>query len=318
MPVKIKDGLPAVEALATENVFVMTDARAATQDIRPLSILVLNLMPTKIKTETQLLRVLGNTPLQVEVTFLRTATYNPTNTDPQHLDGFYTTFGQVQDRSFDGLVITGAPVERLNFTDVEYWAELVEILEWADENVYSSLFICWGAQAALYRYYGIDKYELERKVFGVFEHFATDPKNRLTRGFDEHFMAPHSRHTTVSEEDIAAHPDLELLAWSPEAGAYLAASVDGRRVFVTGHSEYDADTLDLEYRRDIAAGHSIDPPKNYYRNGEPDLGPVVTWRSHANLLFSNWLNYCVYQETPYNLNELIELNKLRKLAGQPY
>lgn len=304
MPVKIKQGLPAVQALARENVFVMTEDRAAQQDIRPLSILVLNLMPTKIATETQLLRVLANSPLQVEVEFMHTATYQPTHADPKHLAGFYTTFEQVRHRRFDGLIITGAPVEKLEFEDVEYWAELVDIMEWAERNVYSTLHICWGAQAGLYHHYGIGKHPVERKVFGIFEHSVTDTKNRLTRGFDDVFFAPHSRHTAVSDADILGCKKIELLAHSAEAGAYLAASKDGRHVFVTGHAEYDADTLDGEYRRDVAAGQTIDPPVNYYRDNDPDKLPVVTWRAHADLLFANWLNYCVYQETPYDLSEL--------------
>lgn len=317
MPVKIKDGLPAIRSLARENVFVMTDSRAAEQDIRPLSILVLNLMPTKIATETQLLRALGNSPLQVEVTFLHTATYRPTHADPLHLKGFYSTFEDVRDRNWDGLIITGAPVEKLDFEDVEYWDELVEIMDWADGNVYSTLYICWGAQAGLYHHYGIGKHPVDQKVFGVFAHKVRDSKNKLTRGFDDIFMAPHSRHTAVSADDIKACRHLELLARSEEAGAYLAASKDGRHVFVTGHAEYDADTLDKEYRRDLEAGLEIEPPRHYYQDDDPDKLPVVTWRAHAALLFTNWLNYCVYQETPYNLDELDELLKHEaKRAGR--
>jgi len=304
MPVKIKNGLPAEATLAQENVFVMTDLRASMQDIRPLHILVLNLMPTKETTETQLLRMLGNSPLQVEVTFLRTATYQARHTDPEYLEVFYSTFDEVADRHFDGLIVTGAPVENLNFTEVDYWPELVEIFDWAQRSVFSSLFICWGAQAALYYYYGIDKRPLARKCFGVFEHVVTDAKNKLTRGFDDVFWAPHSRHTTVAADDIRACPELDLLASSEEAGAFLAASLDGRQVFVTGHAEYEAETLKQEYERDVAAGLQIEAPKHYFPGDDPSATPVVRWRAHADLLFSNWLNYCVYQETPYDLTEL--------------
>ncbi len=304
MPVKIREGLPAADVLAAENVFVMTDRRAASQDIRPLNILVLNLMPAKQTTEAQILRLLGNSPLQVEVTFLHTASYSPKHTDHTHLEVFYETFDRVREQSFDGLIITGAPVELMEFEDVDYWAELVGIMEWADEHVFSTLAICWGAQAELYHHYGIGKHTVDEKVFGVFSHEVTDPKNKITRGFDDVFLAPHSRHTTVSVEDILAEPDLELLAVSPEAGVYLAASRDGRRVFVTGHAEYDAETLDIEYRRDLEAGLPIEMPRNYYRNDDPGQVPIVGWRAHGDLLFTNWLNYCVYQETPYDLHEL--------------
>jgi homoserine O-succinyltransferase len=260
MPVKIREGLPAVDVLAAENVFVMTDARAAAQDIRPLHILVLNLMPAKQTTEAQLLRMLGNSPLQVEVTFLHTASYASKHTDHDHLEVFYETFERIRDERFDGLIITGAPVELMAFEDVDYWDELVAIMQWADAHVYSTLAICWAAQAELYHHYGIGKETVPDKVFGVFEHTVTDPKNKITRGFDDVFLAPHSRHTTVRTQDILDEPDLELLAHSADAGVYLAASRDGRRVFVTGHPEYDAETLDLEYRRDVAAGLPIEPP----------------------------------------------------------
>ena len=304
MPVKIHDGLPAVDILAQENVFVMTDKRAAMQDIRPLKILVLNLMPTKEATEAQLLRVLSNSPLQIEVTFLQTATYQPTHIDPLHLNIFYNTFDEVRDKNWDGLIITGAPVEHLAFTEVEYWDELTSILDWAQKNVYSTLHICWAAQAGLFHYYGIDKRTLSSKVFGIFQHTVTDDKNKLTRGFDDVFFAPHSRHTTVLYQDIIDCEDLELLAYSDEAGAYLVASKDGRKVFVTGHAEYDGDTLKKEYQRDKAAGLDIEVPHNYFPGDDETKAPLVTWRAHANLLFSNWVNYCVYQETPYDLDEL--------------
>ena len=304
MPVKIHDGLPAVDILAQENVFVMTDKRAAMQDIRPLKILVLNLMPTKEATEAQLLRVLSNSPLQIEVTFLQTATYQPTHIDPLHLNIFYNTFDEVRDKNWDGLIITGAPVEHLAFTEVEYWDELTSILDWAQKNVYSTLHICWAAQAGLFHYYGIDKRTLSSKVFGIFQHTVTDDKNKLTRGFDDVFFAPHSRHTTVLYQDIIDCEELELLAYSEEAGAYLVASKDGRKVFVTGHAEYDGDTLKKEYQRDKAAGLDIEVPHNYFPGNDETKAPLVTWRAHANLLFSNWVNYCVYQETPYDLDEL--------------
>ena len=304
MPVKIHDGLPAVDILAQENVFVMTDKRAAMQDIRPLKILVLNLMPTKEATEAQLLRVLSNSPLQIEVTFLQTATYQPTHIDPLHLNIFYNTFDEVRDKNWDGLIITGAPVEHLAFTEVEYWDELTSILDWAQKNVYSTLHICWAAQAGLFHYYGIDKRTLSSKVFGIFQHSVTDDKNKLTRGFDDVFNAPHSRHTTVLYQDIIDCEDLELLAYSDEAGAYLVASKDGRKVFVTGHAEYDGDTLKKEYERDKISGLDIDVPHNYFPYDDTTLKPQVTWRAHANILFSNWVNYCVYQETPYDLDEL--------------
>jgi homoserine O-succinyltransferase/O-acetyltransferase len=305
MPVRIREGLPAVDVLAAENVFVMTDRRAASQDIRPLHLLVLNLMPAKQTTEAQLLRLLGNSPLQVEVTFLHTASYAPKHTDHTHLEVFYETFERIRDERFDGLIITGAPVELMAFEDVDYWDELVAIMDWADSHVYSTLAICWAAQAELYHHYGIGKETVPEKVFGVFEHAVTDPKNKITRGFDDVFLAPHSRHTTVRTQDILDEPDLELLAHSAEAGVYLAASRDGRRVFVTGHPEYDAQTLDLEYRRDVVAGLPIEPPRNYYPGDDPAQLPVVRWRAHGDLLVTNWLNYCVYQETPYDLHELV-------------
>ena len=304
MPVKIKDGLPAAATLARENVFVMTDKRAKAQDIRALHILVLNLMPTKEATETQLLRVLGNSPLQVEVTFLRTATYQAKHTAREHLAVFYSTFDEVRADHWDGLIVTGAPVETMRFTEVDYWPELVEIFDWAQSNVFSSLFICWAAQAALFYYYGIDKHPLAAKCFGVFEHTVTDAKNKLTRGFDDVFSAPHSRNTALAAADIKACAALDLLASSKEAGAYLVASKDGRQVFVTGHAEYEADTLKAEYERDRAAGLDVELPQHYFTDDDPNKEPIVRWRAHADLLFTNWLNYCVYQETPYDLTEL--------------
>lgn len=307
MPIKIPDGLPAGEALALENIFVMPQRRAATQDIRPLRIAILNLMPTKQATETQILRLLANTPLQVEVTLLRTGSYQSQNTSPDYLDSFYRTFDEVKEERFDGIVITGAPVENYDFKDVQYWDELVQLMDWADKNVFSTLYICWAAQAGLYHFYGVEKYPLNRKLFGVFPHVVLDRSHKLVRGFDETFMAPHSRHTTIKVSDAARIRDLDILATSQEAGLYLAASHDGRRVFVTGHSEYDAKTLELEYRRDLAAGKPIQIPKNYYPNDDDTLQPVVTWRAHGALLFANWLNYFVYQETPYDVSAIPDI-----------
>lgn len=304
MPVKIPDGLPAGHILASENIFVMTDKRAVEQDIRPLRIAILNLMPTKEATETQLLRLLGNTPLQVEITLLRTASYESKNTDREHLEDFYRTFDDVQNEFFDGLIVTGAPVEKMSFDQVAYWEELTAIMDWADSNVFSTFYICWAAQAALFHYYGVEKHPLPEKLFGVFEHRVLQPRHKLMRGFDDVFFAPHSRHTTIKESDILGVPNLDLLAYSPEAGVYLCASWDGRRIFATGHSEYDPETLGNEYRRDIAKGLDIPVPKNYYPDDDPSNPPRVTWRAHGNMLFGNWLNYFVYQETPFDLAQI--------------
>ncbi len=304
MPLKIPDGLPAAEALALENIFVMAQERAKTQDIRPLRIAIMNLMPTKQATETQLLRLLANTPLQVEITLLRTDSYQSQNTSQDYLRAFYRTFDEVKDEPFDGLVVTGAPVELIDFRDVQYWDELVRVMDWADRNVFSTLYICWAAQAALYHFYGVDKHTLNKKLFGVFEHNVLNRSHKLVRGFDEVFFAPHSRHTTIYVSDAARIADLDILCTSREAGVYLAASRDGKRVFVTGHSEYDAETLALEYRRDLAAGKVILPPKNYYPNDDDTQEPVVRWRAHGALLFANWLNYFVYQETPYDVSAI--------------
>lgn len=304
MPVKVPDTLPAVEALRQENIFVMTDRRALAQDIRPLRIAILNLMPTKETTETQLIRLLGNTALQVEITLLRTASYQSRNTDASHLISFYRTFDDVKDQRFDGLIVTGAPVEQMAFEEVAYWQELNKVLDWAGTHVFSSLFICWAAQAALYAYYGIDKIPLEEKLFGVYPHNVLCPTHPLLRGFDDTFYVPHSRHTTIPPESIAACEDLTLLATSKEAGFYLAASRDGSRVFATGHSEYDWDTLEREYLRDLDKGLPIAPPENYYPDNNPKNPPRVRWRAHANMLFANWLNYFVYQETPYDVSSI--------------
>jgi homoserine O-succinyltransferase len=304
MPVKIPDNLPAAQILHDENIFVMTEKRATSQDIRPLKIAILNLMPTKVLTETQLLRLIGNTPLQVDVVLLHMESHVSKNTAAEHLTAFYRTFSDVKDETFDGLIITGAPVEHLPFEEVDYWEELKEILEWKIHNVFSTFHICWGAQAGLYYHYGIPKYHMGKKLFGVYPHKVTKKNVKLLRGFDDVFYAPHSRYTEVRREDIEKVPDLEILAESPQAGIYIVASKDERQIYVSGHSEYDANTLLLEYERDIAKGLDIDPPENYFPDDDPSKPPLVTWRSHANLLFANWLNYYVYQETPYDLNQI--------------
>jgi len=304
MPVKIPSTLPARAILENENVFVMGEERAEHQDIRPLKVAILNLMPTKIATETQLLRLLGNSALQVDVTLLHTATYESKNTDAEHLLNHYDTFEEVCDQKFDGLIITGAPVEQMEFEAVGYWAELTRIMDWAETNVESTFYICWGAQAALYHRYGIPKYPLPRKMFGVFEHKTLLPTERLLRGFDDTFYAPHSRHTEVRRADIEKVSELQILAESDEAGVYLVGSKDGRHIFVTGHSEYDPLTLKGEYDRDVNKGLPIHVPRNYYPGDNPATMPKVRWRGHAHLLFSNWLNYYVYQVTPYDPNEI--------------
>ena len=304
MPVKIPSKLPAYQVLKNENIFVMDEDRAISQDIRPLKIAILNLMPLKEVTETQLLRVLGNTSLQIEPVFLATESYQPKNTDKAYLDAFYRTFEEIKEENFDGFIITGAPVETLPFEEVQYWEELKQIMEWADKNVFSTLYICWGAQAGLYYRYGVPKYDLEEKRFGVFAHEVLEKNVKLLRGFDDAFNAPHSRHTEVRREDIEKHEDLMILAESEDAGVHIVANKDLRHVYIMGHGEYDADTLDREYRRDIDKGAFIDPPQNYYKADDPANPPLVTWRSHGNMLFANWLNYCVYQETPYDLHTL--------------
>lgn len=299
MPINIPRGLPATEVLKQEKIFVMDEDRARTQDIRPLNIIILNLMPEKEKTELQLLRLLGNTPLQVNVSLMHTATYESKNVSKSHLETFYTTFEHVKHRRFDGLIITGAPIEHLEFEEADYWEELTEIMDWAKENVTSILYICWGAQAALYYHYGINKYPLPKKCFGIFKHTVTDPTVELIRGFDDVFKAPHSRHTSVSIEAIRNHPDLMLLSESDEAGAFLIMSKDRKHIMMTGHLEYDATTLRDEYERDLKKGLDIDMPVNYFPNDDASQEPLNSWRSHTYLLFSNWLNYYVYQETPY-------------------
>ncbi len=306
MPIKVSDSLPAIEILNNENIFVITETRALTQDIRPLEIAVLNLMPTKVETETQLLRVLGNTPLQINVQFIHTRTHVSKNTSKSHIETFYKTFDDIKDCKFDGLIITGAPVEKLEFEDVDYWEELCRIMEWSKKNVTSTFHICWGAQAALYYHYGVPKIPVDEKVFGVFEHSVNPDKKHkmLLRGFDDCFYAPHSRHTGVNKSDIEKVSALEILAESPEAGVYIITDKDERRFFITGHSEYDADTLQKEYMRDVNRGLDIKVPVNYFPDDDPSKEPMVKWRAHANLLYSNWLNYFVYQTTPYDIKTI--------------
>jgi homoserine O-succinyltransferase len=292
VPVNIPRTLPARKTLESENVFVMSETRAGHQDIRPLRIAIVNLMHTKVDTETQL------------ITLLRMDSHESRNTAREHLATFYATFDQVRDQKFDGLVVTGAPVERLPFEEVDYWPELCEVMDWSADHVFSTLHVCWGAQAGLYRHFGVKKYPLEQKMFGVFQHRVLDPRSHILRGFDEEFPAPHSRHTEVRAEDVRATRGLELLAESDEAGVYLAASQDGRQLFVTGHPEYDRNTLRVEYERDVARGLTIAVPRNYFPGDDPSRPPIVTWRSHAFLLYANWLNYCVYQRTPYDLQAI--------------
>lgn len=304
MPIKIPNDLPAVQTLADENIFVMTETRAITQDIRPLRIVLLNLMPKKIETETQISRILGNTPLQIELTLIRTKTHLSQNTNQEHLLAFYKTFDDIRDQKFDGMIITGAPVELMDFEEVDYWGELCEIMEWSKKNVHSTMHICWGAQAGLYYHFGIQKHLLDKKLFGVFPHSADYPRSMLLRGFDGVFYVPHSRYTAVRREDIEAIPELRILASSREAGVHIVSTIGGRQFFVMGHAEYDPLTLDAEYRRDEAAGLGTLPPENYYPDGDPTKPPVITWRAHGSLLFINWLNYFVYQSTPYDLKDL--------------
>ncbi|MHA6251512.1 homoserine O-acetyltransferase MetA [Oceanobacillus sp. CAU 1775] len=299
MPINIPKKLPARETLNKEKVFIMDEERARSQDIRPLNILILNLMPEKEKTELQLLRLLGNTPLQVNITFLRTATYESKNVSNYHLENFYTTFDKVKDRKFDGLIITGAPIEHLEFEEVNYWQELTEIMDWSKHNVTSNLHICWGAQAALYQHYGIEKEALDKKYFGIFKHDLSDTTEKLVQGFNEYFYAPHSRHTTVSKAAVEAHPDLFLLSKTAEDSPFIILSEDRKDIMITGHLEYDATTLADEYHRDLNKGKEIEIPINYFPDNNPENEPPNIWRSHTHLLFSNWLNFYVYQQTPY-------------------
>lgn len=301
MPIKIQNELPARQVLEEENIFVMTEERAIRQDIRPLQILILNLMPIKQDTELQLLRALSNTPLQIDITFLKLSTHVSKNTDASHLNKFYYTFNEICHNKYDGMIITGAPVEQLEFEEVNYWEELTQIMKWSDSNVTSTMHICWGAQAGLYYHYGIRKELLPKKAFGVFEHRVSNRKIPLVRGFDDYFMAPHSRHTTVSREDIVANENLQILAESEEVGVFLVLADGGKRVFVMGHPEYDRMTLDTEYKRDLSKGLPIEMPKNYYPDDDASNRPNLSWRSHANNIYTNWLNYYVYQTTPYDL-----------------
>lgn len=304
MPIRIPTGLPARDTLEQENIFVMNEFRAAHQDIRPLKIAVLNLMPTKITTETQLIRLLSNSSLQIELTLLQTATHRSSHTPEEHMRSFYKNFDDIRSENFDGLIITGAPVENLDFSEVTYWDELCDIMDWSRTHVFSTLHICWAAQAGLYHHFGVEKHPLDKKMFGIFKHYAVNPNHPILRGFDEEFLAPHSRHTEVREEDIANAPELELVAKSDLAGPYIISAKNSRMLFVTGHSEYDYDTLSKEYFRDVDKGLDIELPYNYFPDNDPTKRPPNLWRGHANLLFSNWLNYFVYQNTPYDLSKL--------------
>ena len=309
MPIKIPNNLPAVDILAKENIFVMKESRALSQDIRPLKFVIVNLMPTKIETETQLLRLISNTPLQIEVTLLKMDTYKSKNISEEHMETFYKTFDDIKDERFDGMIITGAPIETLDFEDVIYWEEIMKIMEWSKKHVFSVLHICWGAQAGLYYHYGIQKYQLNKKIFGIFPIKLEEKyeNNELFRGFDEIFNMPHSRHTKIEESDILKEPELEILAKSDEAGVSIIRSNDKRKIFLTGHLEYDRFTLAKEYERDVSQNKKIDVPFNYYPEDDPTKKPIFNWKAHANLLFVNWINHYVYQETPYNLEELENL-----------
>ncbi|WP_303922810.1 homoserine O-succinyltransferase [Draconibacterium sediminis] len=304
MPLNINDKLPAIEILREENIFVMDSSRASHQDIRPLKIVILNLMPLKISTETDLLRLLSNSPLQIEIDFLKIKGHTPKNTPSQHMSEFYDTFDELKNKKYDGMIITGAPVEQLDFEEVTYWDEMKEILDWAEHHVTSSLFICWAAQAALYHYYKVPKYPLDKKMFGVFEHHLSDNTLPIFRGFDDVFFIPHSRHTEIRKEDIEKVDELQVISHSEEAGVSIVKAKNGRQLFITGHSEYSRNTLDGEYKRDMAKNLPIEIPRNYYPGNDPSKTPVMRWKSTANLLFSNWLNYYVYQETPYDLEQI--------------
>lgn len=304
MPLRLPDKLPAIELLKKENIFVMDDSRATSQDIRPLRIVILNLMPLKITTETDLVRLLSNTPLQMEIYFMKLKSHTSKNTPIEHMMMFYKDFDVLEKEKFDGMIITGAPIEHLEFEDVEYWNEISKIFAWADTHVTSTMYICWAAQAGLYYHYGVPKYQLPKKMFGIFQQHTLQPHIPLFRGFDDLFSMPHSRHTEVRREDIEKHNELEIVAESPESGVSIVMARGGRQIFVTGHMEYSPYTLDSEYRRDLGKRDDVDMPKNYYRDNDPQKAPNVTWRAHANLLFSNWINYYIYQETPYNIEEI--------------
>ncbi|KAA6345846.1 Homoserine O-succinyltransferase [termite gut metagenome] len=306
MPLNLPDKLPAIELLKEENIFVINNSRAAQQDIRPLKITILNLMPLKITTETDLIRLLSNSPLQVEISFMKITNHTSKNTPAEHMKAFYTDFDDIRKEKYDGMIITGAPIEHLDFEEVTYWKKLTDIFEWARTHVTSTLHICWAAQAGMYYYYGVPKYSLEKKMFGVFKHHITQdsPPHHIVRGFDDAFFVPHSRYTETRKEDVLKAPALTLLAESEESGVYMTMARNGREIFLTGHSEYSPLTLDAEYRRDRGKGLDIDIPKNYYTDEDPSKRPLVRWRGHANLLFANWLNYCVYQETPYHIQDI--------------
>jgi len=311
MPVRIPNNLPAIGLLKKENIFVMSDLRANEQDIRPMRVLILNLMPLKIFTETDLIRLLSNNPLQVEVEFLALETYTSKNTPQEHLEMFYKGFQDIKNNYYDGMIITGAPVEMMKFEQVDYWDEVSRIFDWARKHVTSTLYICWASQAALYHFYNIDKTPLDKKLFGIFKHEILDKKNPLFRGFDDEFFIPHSRHTTILKEHITTHPEVSILSESADAGVAILSSRGGREFYLTGHSEYGTFNLHEEYMRDVEKGLAIDMPQNYYRNNDPKQGPVVRWSGHANLLFNNWLNYFVYQETPYDLSAIEYLEEIK-------
>ena len=304
MPLRLPDRLPAIDILKNENIFVMDNSRAHAQDIRPLRIVILNLMPLKITTETDLVRLLSNTPLQMDINFMKLKSHTPKNTPIEHMMMFYRDFESMRNEKFDGMIVTGAPVETMDYEKVTYWDEIVDIFDWARTHVTSTLYICWAAQAGLYHYYGVPKYPLDKKMFGIFEQHTLDPKMPIFRGFDDKFMMPHSRHTEVRKEDILAHPELQLIAESEESGVSIVMGRQGREFFITGHLEYAPNTLDTEYKRDFGVRDDVEMPLNYYRNDDPQQPPMVTWRAHANLFYSNWINYYVYQETPYDITKI--------------
>ena len=304
MPLNLPDSLPAIELLRKENIFVIDETRAIHQDIRPLRIVILNLMPLKVATETDLLRLLSNSPIQIEIDFLQIEGHVSKNTSMDHLNAFYHTFPEIKEKKYDGMIITGAPVEHLPFEEVDYWQDICKIFDWADHNVTSTMYICWAAQAGLHYHFGIPKYPLEKKMFGIFDHFISDSKLPIFRGFDDTFRAPHSRHTEIHADDLLKVPEIELISYSEKAGVYMAIANNGKQLFITGHPEYSRETLNREFKRDFEKGLPIDLPLNYYQQNDPSKDPVLSWRSHANLLFLNWLNYYVYQETPYNLHDI--------------
>ena len=304
MPLRLPDRLPAIDILKRENIFVMDNSRAHSQDIRPLRIVILNLMPLKITTETDLIRLLSNTPLQLDINFMKLKSHTPKNTPIEHMMMFYRDFESMRHEKFDGMIITGAPVETMDFEQVTYWDEIVDIFNWARTHVTSTLYICWAAQAGLYHYYGVPKYPLDKKMFGIFEQHTLQPQMPIFRGFDDTFMMPHSRHTEVHKDDILARPELQLIAESDDSGVSIVMARGGREFFITGHLEYSPNTLDNEYKRDFGVRSDVELPRNYYRNDDPSLPPLVTWRAHANLFYSNWINYYVYQETPFDINKI--------------